>query len=149
MRDRDRPLDEAGCRDARTIGAAMLAHGYLPAMTFCSSAVRARQTLEGVAASVDTTNAVFSDTLYSADATGYLDVIRGAGAADSVLVVGHNPMMEDIGMALSADGDADARHLLAGGFPTAGLAVIRFAGPLSQAVPGQGYLEAFLTPSVT
>jgi phosphohistidine phosphatase len=37
--------------------------------------------------------------------------------------------------------------VLAGGFPTAGLAVIRLDGALSDAAPGRGYLEAFLTPA--
>lgn len=147
MRDFDRPLDETGRRDARAIGVAMSRHGYLPAAIFCSSALRARQTLEGVASSFDAVATTHSDALYSTDAAGYVDVIRGCGSAESVLLVGHNPMMEDVGTALSGNGDPDARNVLSGGFPTAGLAIIRFDGKLSEVSPGNGYLEAFLTPT--
>lgn len=147
MGDRDRPLNDRGRRDARAIGAAMLARSYRPALIFCSPALRARETLDGVAFSLDARNVIFSDALYATDAAGYLAVIRGAGDAESVLLVGHNPMMEDIGTALAAGGDAEALHMLAGGFPTAGLAVIRFETSLSEAAPGRGHLEAFLTPA--
>ena len=33
------------------------------------------------------------------------------------------------------------------GFPTSGLAVVRFDGNLADAAQGTGYLEAFLTPA--
>ena len=64
-----------------------------------------------------------------------------------MLVVGHNPMMEDLAMALSGDGDEKARSALVAGFPASALAVIRFANDLSQTAPGKGYLEAFFTPA--
>ena len=67
--------------------------------------------------------------------------------ATQVLLIGHNPMMEDLAMALSGDGDADARNALVAGFPTSALAVIRFPGKLAETAPGKGYLEAFLTPA--
>ena len=90
---------------------------------------------------------IFSDSLYSTDAAGYVEFIRAAPDGDQVLVVGHNPMMEDLAMALSGDGDDRARSALVAGFPASALAVIRFAGGLSQTAPGKGYLEAFLTPA--
>ncbi|TIM64183.1 MAG: histidine phosphatase family protein, partial [Mesorhizobium sp.] len=33
------------------------------------------------------------------------------------------------------------------GFPTSGLAVVRFPGSLANAAQGTGYLEAFLSPA--
>lgn len=146
MRDYDRPLDETGRRDARAMGAAIARDGYKPALIFCSAALRARETLKGVAISLKAENVAYSETLYSTDAGGYLDAIRTVGAAESVLLVGHNPMMEDLGTALPGGGDMNALGVLAGGFPTAGLAVIRFDGPLSQVAPGKGWLDAFLHP---
>ncbi|WP_274628754.1 SixA phosphatase family protein [Arvimicrobium flavum] len=146
MRDFDRPLDETGRRDAAAIGAAMKRNGYRPNVIFCSSAARARETLECAAPYIDIRDAIYTPTLYSTDAGGYLETIRTADDAPAVLVVGHNPMMEDLGMALSGDGDETARHALHGGFPTSGLAAVRFQGSLAAAAPGQGFLEAFLTP---
>lgn len=147
VRDFDRPLDATGIADAEATGTAMRANGYVPELTLCSNARRARETLEGLAGHADTGRVVFTDDLYSADAAGYFDKIRENGRHGSILVIGHNPMMEDLAMAVSGDGDEAAIHTLQTGFPTSGLAVIRFDGELSGAELGQGYLEAFLTPA--
>lgn len=146
MRDFDRPLDATGAADAETTGIAMRDGGYIPDLTVCSNAVRARQTLEGIAGNTDTGRVMFVDDLYSEDAAGYLTIIRKVGSVGSLLVIGHNPMMEDLALALAEDGDDDARATLHAGFPTSGLAVIRFDGSLSEAAPGKGFLEAVLTP---
>jgi phosphohistidine phosphatase len=147
MRDFDRPLDASGIAEAEAMGMAMRAGGYVPDLTLCSNARRARQTLEGIAGHTDTGRVLFSDALYSEDAAGYLSIIRENGAAGSLLVIGHNPMMEDLAMAISGSGDQDARATLNSGFPTSGLAVIHFDSSLAAAAPGRGHLEEFLTPT--
>ncbi len=147
VRDFDRPLDESGMADAETIGEAMRARNYVPDVTLCSNARRARQTLEGLAGHTDTGRVLFLDALYSEDAAGYLDLIRANGAPGSLLVIGHNPMMEDLAIAVSGAGEDGAREMLNYGFPTSGPAVVRFDTPLSCAEQGAGYLEAFLTPA--
>ena len=121
--------------------------GYVPDLTLCSGALRARQTLEGVAAAADTGRVYFDDTLYITDAAGYLDIIRQHCTAESIMIIGHNPMMEDLAMAVSGTGDEAAKGTLNAGFPTSGLAVVRFDAGLCAAAPGVGYLEAFHTPS--
>lgn len=146
-RDFDRTLDASGQADAEKMGMAMHTRGYVPDLTLCSTAVRARQTLEGIAGHADTGRVLFLDTLYSDDATGYLNSIREHGASRSVLVIGHNPMMEDLAVAVSGDGETEALGALGSGFPTSGLAVIYFDGGLAKAAPGAGRLRAFLTPS--
>ncbi|WP_269929884.1 SixA phosphatase family protein [Aminobacter sp. HY435] len=146
MRDFDRPLDATGIADAESTGTAMRANGYVPELTLCSNARRARETLEGIAGHSDTGRVIFTDALYSADAAGYLDSIREHGRHGTVLVIGHNPMMEDLAIAVAGNGEENALHTLHTGFPTSGLAVIRFEGSLSEAQLGQGFLEAFLTP---
>lgn len=147
MRDFDRPLEASGRADAETIGAAMRTRAYVPDLTLCSKAKRAQETLEALAGQTDTGKVLFLDTLYSADAAGYLRVIRDNGGPGSLLVIGHNPMTEDLAIAVSGDGDETARALLNHGFPTSGLAVIRFDGNLATAAQGAGHLEAFLTPA--
>lgn len=146
MRDFDRPLDAEGIADAEAIGLAMRAHGYIPELTLCSNAVRARQTLEGIAGTADTGRVLYFDDLYREDASGYLSIIRKSGNVGALLVIGHNPMVEDLALALAPTGDDDARATLHAGFPTSGLAILRFPGNLSEAVPGTGFLEAVLLP---
>lgn len=147
MRDYDRPLEDSGHADAGAMGTLMRQAGYVPDMTLCSGAVRARETLNGVAGQADTGRVEFNDRLYSDDATTYLELIRGRGDASDLLVVGHNPMMEDLATALAGDGDPQARAALAQGFATTGFAVLRFDGGLKGARPGGGFLEAFHIPA--
>jgi len=146
MRDFDRPLDETGLADAEATGIAMRAQGYVPELTLCSNAVRARQTLEGIAGYADTGRVLYFDDLYREDAAGYLSIIRKSGNVDNLLVIGHNPMLEDLAMALAPSGEQCAEAALHAGFPTSGLAIVRFEGRLSEAALGNGYLEAVLTP---
>jgi len=146
MRDFDRPLDASGIADAEATGVIMRTNGYVPELTLCSNAIRARQTLEGIAGNADTGRVLYFDDLYREDATGYLSIIRKSGNVDSLLVIGHNPMLEDLAMALAPAGEPCAQAALHSGFPTSGLAVVRFEGRLSEAVPGRGYLEAVLMP---
>jgi phosphohistidine phosphatase len=150
MRDFDRPLDATGKADAEATGAAMRACGYAPELVLCSSARRARETLEGLLrhSAIDHRRVSYMDLLYSEDAYGYLTIIHEYGRqAASMMVIGHNPMMEDLAMAISGDGEDQARGAMIGGFPTSGLAVIRFSDGIGEAAPGKGYLEAFFTPA--
>jgi len=147
MRDFDRSLDTSGVEDAAAIGKAMHEGGYVPELTLCSNALRCRETLENVAGYADTGRVLFLDTLYTEDAAGYLSIIREHGAVDSLLVIGHNPMTEDLALALAGSGHGETREALSYGFPTAGLAAIRFDGGLAQAEPGAGFLKAFVVPA--
>lgn len=144
MRDFDRPLDATGEADARATGTAMQRQGFTPDLTLCSGARRARETLSGIAEGADTGRVLFLDCLYSEDAAGYLEAIRKhSGQVEALLVIGHNPMLEDLALALAAT--APQSGPLSAGFPTSGLAVVDFHEPLSQAAPGKGTLIAFLT----
>jgi phosphohistidine phosphatase len=150
MRDFDRPLDAKGKADADAIGSAMRECGYAPELVLCSSARRARETLDGVLlhTSIDPGRISFMDSLYTEDAYGYLNIIHEYGRrTPSMLVIGHNPMMEDLATAISSDGEDEARGAMIGGFPTSGLAVLRFDDGIGDAAPGKGYLEAFFSPS--
>ena len=76
MRDFDRPLEPLGRSDADAIGAAMRANSYIPDLVLCSSAKRARETLDWVARHIGKGRVVYSDSLYSTDAAGYVEFIR-------------------------------------------------------------------------
>ncbi len=77
MRDFDRALDASGIADAELMGAVMRVRDFVPDLTLCSNAKRARQTLEGLAGHTDTGRVLFLDALYSEDAAGYLVGILG------------------------------------------------------------------------
>jgi len=66
--------------------------------------------------------------LYGADAAVLLHVIHAAAKADPqrLLLVGHNPGMHELALALAGGGDAAGRKALADNLPTSGLAVMDF-----------------------
>lgn len=146
-RDYDRPLELSGRADADAVAASLRLAGHVPDKVLCSGARRTRETWEVAARHLPVADVLYSDALYSSDASGYLDIIRAHGGAGSALVVGHNPMMEDLATALSRDGDKEALAAVSLGFPTCGLAVIRLSTPLSQIAPEDGYLEEFFSPA--
>ena len=146
-RDYDRPLEASGKADAEALAGSMLVAGYLPDLVLCSGALRARETWDAASRHLEAHDVRYLDSLYSSDANGYLDIIREAGDAASIMVVGHNPMMEDLCSALARKGAPAALAAVARGFPTCGLAVISFSELGEQIAPKNGYLEDFLTPA--
>ncbi|MVA97644.1 histidine phosphatase family protein [Nitratireductor sp. CAU 1489] len=147
-RDFDRALTEDGRDEATAIGAAMRAGGHVPSRVMCSPARRALETWQGVANALGhkAGAALMSNSLYGSDPSAYLTIMRNNGDAEALLIVGHNPMIEELAFAFARHGNDDARQRLARGFPTAGLAVFSFARPLFEASAADARLEAFLTP---
>lgn len=145
--DFDRALKASGVADSRSIGEQIVEAGLVPDIVLCSTARRARETWLGVADVLGglEDRVTYLNELYSSDASGYLEIARAAPAAERIMLVGHNPMMEDLAETLSGEGEEAALSVLASGFPKSGLAVIAFDGSLSSATPGKGRLEAFMT----
>ncbi len=146
MRDFDRPLDATGRADADAMGAVMAKGRVLPQRVICSSARRARETWDAVVRHLPVADVIVTDQLYITDATGYLNFIRDNAQVESLLIVGHNPMIEDVCFALAPNGKDDATGARSSGFPACGLAVIDFRGNLADVAPSTGFLEAFYTP---
>lgn len=144
MADFDRPLEQRGIADARRVGERMHAAGHRPELVLCSPSRRTRETWAALEPALgDVALAVrYLQPLYSGDARAYLEAARSADSVGSVMIVGHNPMIEETAALLIGEDGNDAP---ASGFPTSALAVIRFDGLLSEIAPHAGVLEAFLT----
>lgn len=112
----------------------------------CSGARRCRETWEQVSIILDVGQVDYEDSLHAVDAAGYLDLVRQQHTARCLLVIGHNPMTEELAMALTGDGSGSVPSALASGFPTGALAVIETSGALADLRPSGGWLEAFFTP---
>ncbi len=147
--DFDRPLNSRGRATAPVMARFVVEQGLAPQRVVCSTARRARETLALMLPAIATDlEATLSRRLYEADAEGYLTAARTAGGtAGTLLLVGHNPAMEEVAMVLAPTGDPDALLLLREKFPTCGLAVIDFDKPRWNDIgPGAGRLTAFHTP---
>lgn len=132
-RDQDRRLDNRGRRDAAEIGGWIGRHPPFPDSVMVSSAVRAHQTWEiaweAMKDFAPEPQVEVLPELYGADPTQLLQIIRTASATDPklLLVIGHNPGMHELALALTGSGDAAGRKALADNLPTSGLAVFHFA----------------------
>jgi phosphohistidine phosphatase len=155
--DQDRRLDARGRLDAAAIGGWIGRHPPLPDAVLVSTAVRAHQTWEIVQESM--ANATkeqktpprveFLADLYGADPTQLLQIIRMAEVSDPshLMVVGHNPGMHELALALTGSGDAAAKRALEDNLPTSGLAILDFAiEDWSEVAFRRGKLIRFTSP---
>jgi phosphohistidine phosphatase len=131
-RDQDRRLDNRGRSDAAEIGGWIARHPPFPDSVLVSHAIRAHQTWEiaweAMKDLVLEPQVELTPELYGADPAQLLQAIREASAADpkSLMLVGHNPGMHELALALAGSGDTTGRKALADNLPTSGLAVFDF-----------------------
>jgi phosphohistidine phosphatase len=142
LEDQDRPLAPRGRRAAAKIATYLRREGIEPDLVLCSPATRARQTFEllGLGPEVEV---LFEDGLYGASAGELLARLRQLDdTTGSVLVIGHNPGIEDLAATLVGGGDEPAQK-----FPTAALADLR--APIAgwgELRPGVARRHAFVLP---
>jgi phosphohistidine phosphatase len=153
--DHERPLARRGQRDAPVMGRWLRDAGCTPDQVVCSTARRARETWQlaqtGLAAAPPVT---FDDGVYEASAAGLLARIRRTPAAvRTLLVIGHNPALEDLALMLAAPPGAaaspppdDALQRMRVKFPTAAIAVLELGGTWPALTRGRAHLAAFVTP---
>jgi phosphohistidine phosphatase len=153
MDDLDRPLNARGRSTAPRMGAHMRSKGYVPQLILCSSAMRTRETLDLVATNFSPAPKIKTmKALYLADWTAILKAVREVPrTVSSVLVIGHNPGIERLAVALGLNPTSAAERAraerLAEKFPTAALAVFDFDGSDWTAIkPGSGRLVDFVKP---
>lgn len=115
--DHDRPLNRRGKKAAPVMGRLILKEGLTPDRIYSSTALRARKTAEAVARACRIRDRVeLVESLYLAPAGTLLAEAqtRTPEPIERVLLVGHNPGMEDLVEVLSGRRER---------FPTAALAV--------------------------
>ncbi|MFC9343818.1 SixA phosphatase family protein [Streptomyces sp. NPDC057020] len=149
--DRDRPLGPRGLRDAPAVGRFMAGAGRLPDLVLCSPARRARGTWELAAAELGRAVPTRHDPrLYGADGPELLDVLHGVSdEVGTLLLVGHNPGLEDLVLLLAsgaADADQDLLDRVRTKFPTSAVAVLTWSGAWADLRPGDALLTDLAIP---
>lgn len=147
--DHDRPLAPRGLRDAPAAGQALADGDCLPGLALCSTAVRARRTWELASAQWGTPPPFRYDRrLYAADAAELLDVVRRTPTGvETLLLVGHNPGLEDLVLALAGDGLDDSLDQVRTKFPTSAIAVLAWRGAdWGALLPGTALLTSVRVP---
>ncbi|PYG30342.1 SixA phosphatase family protein [Pelagimonas varians] len=138
--DHDRPLNTRGKNSAQMLGNWLRTQGLIPDQVLSSSAMRTRQTLDGLGLSVQ---ARFEPALYLADPGVILDTLCGA-TGNVVLLLGHNPGMAMLAEGLVAQAPAHPRFQ---DFPTGATLVVDFDTDSWETVkPGTGRVVTFVIP---
>lgn len=125
--------------------------GLAPDVVLVSSARRTLQTLEALEPWDETPLVEPLDALYLARLDQMFDVLNGVSeTAHTVLLLGHNPGMHELAMALvgaAADDFANAEiRRLSDGYPTGALAEFAIPGAWATLAAGGGQLTRFLSP---
>lgn len=118
-----------------------------PELILCSSAARARQTLDRVLPALpDTTPFEVEDALYTFDADDVLARLRRVPATvGSVMLVGHNPALQDLTLRLATEGQTLER--VRSKLPTGALATLRIPRATWRSLrAGSAELVALVTP---
>lgn len=146
--DRLRPLAPRGVRAAGAVARHLRTTAVAPDLVLCSPARRAVQTWEGVAPGVPAgTPVVIDEAIYHAGGDELLDRLQHVPSqTGSVLVVGHNPGLQDLAVALAGAGDPPLRERLATKFPTGGLATLDVPSDWHDMVRGAATLAAYVVP---
>jgi len=117
--DAERPLAKRGRKAAKRMGDFIAGLNPRAEAVLCSPALRTRETLDMLLPALDPAPAIlYEEELYLADAGSLFERLRKLPKAlRSVLLIGHNPGLHELGVRLAAEPGR-----LAEKFPTAALA---------------------------
>ncbi|WP_371581864.1 histidine phosphatase family protein [Streptomyces sp. NBC_01314] len=141
--DHERPLAPRGHRDAPAVGRALAEADCLPDLAVCSTAVRARRTWELASAQWGTPPPVrYDGRVYAADVPQLLGVVREApDHVRTLLLVGHNPGLEELVLDLAGDALDDTLDDVRTKFPTSAIAFLSwYGGAWAALAPGTALL---------
>ena len=124
--DFDRRLSPRGRREAKGAGELLAALGLRPDVALVSAAQRTRETWELAEETLAGAEVRFEAALYNAEAGAIRRLAEAAGEGrGTVIVVGHNPGIQELAAQLMRDGTAPAAFLARAqrDFPPAAMAV--------------------------
>ena len=150
--DFDRTLSKRGKADAPRMARALVRRGLIPEKVLCSPARRTRESLKLVLEEMEASPAVVYDqALYVfGDGVAYLERLRMENHGAPMMLMGHNPSVQNLAVKLCTTGDPDLLAAIARKFPTAAVALLALPGDRwSELAPEpqiSGELRLFLTP---
>lgn len=149
LADFDRPLTDRGWKAARRMGRELKQRGASFDMVLASPAVRVRETIEGAQEKLKLEAAIcFERDIYLASDETLLEMVRGLPeSVHAPLLVGHNPGLQQLVLALTRDDPKGLRARVEEKLPTA--AFVRIALPVEQwsdVEPATGTIADLIVP---
>lgn len=148
--DHARPLNKRGQKAAEALAKYMAESGFVVDRVFCSTAVRAKETLLPLQQVLGSAPIAYRDSLYMIDSDDLFTFVKTfPDTASSVLLVGHNPAYHELAVRLAgkAPGQSEALTKLEEKFPTGALCSISFdVTHWANIKSHSGTLRAFVCP---
>ncbi|MFC4293005.1 SixA phosphatase family protein [Sphingorhabdus arenilitoris] len=148
-RDFDRPLNKKGERAARVMGQYMRSEKLVFDHVVASPAIRVIETIDHVGSGYGKRiEPKWERRIYLASSATLMDVLREMDdGLDHILMLGHNPGMEDLILDLVPEQDGDLRASVYAKYPTAALAQIAIdIDHWAEIDRGTGSLKRFIRP---
>ena len=125
--DRERPLAARGRAESAMTAQWLSVAGFSPDLVYMSPSMRTRSTWECASAVFTEARTEVVEALYLAGLDTLLEVLEDAPEVETIMVVGHNPGLQELGLHLAIEGGAspDLADRIAQGFPTASAYVFR------------------------
>jgi phosphohistidine phosphatase len=144
--DHDRPLAPRGRHAVKVMAKHVRRKRIAPQLVLCSPSTRTRQTLTGIAPALGKgADVEIRSELYAASAAELLELLRQVpDGIESVMLIGHNPGIQDLALSLAGGGPEITR--VSGKFPTAALATLEFSAGWRELAPGSAELVSFVKP---
>lgn len=149
LTDFDRPLNKRGRTAAGLMAKYMEAEELFPDLILCSASLRTRETLMLLVTAIAKHSDIrIEESLYHASPGQILKEIATADPNhETVMVIGHNPGLDELARSLALRGNLVARRRLKEKFPTGALAVIDSLGNgWSSLSDTETRLERFVRP---
>ena len=127
--DFDRRLAPRGIRESAAMAHTLADLGFNPDVVLVSPSARTRETWTAAEAAFPAARVTFDADLYQAGSGGVRHAVEAAGrTARTVMVVGHNPGLQELAVRLLREGSAPASLVAKAQhrFPTASAAVFLF-----------------------
>lgn len=147
--DFNRPLNETGWKAARRMGRELKRRDVHFDLVLASTAARVRETIDGLEEKYDFKVRIqFQPSIYLATEGTLLSLIRALPRdISSPLLVGHNPGLERLLLALSSDDNKGFRVRIAHKFPTCALSAVELpAKAWDEVEPGSGRISDLILP---
>ena len=148
IEDHERALSRGGRETARRVGETLPAALGPLDLVLCSTALRTRETAALVLAGfAPAPRLLFEDGLYLADRAALIRRLRRLDEIDgAVLVIGHNPGLHELAVALAALDSPRYRALAGGKFPTTVRASFALDTPWASLDRSRHNLIDYVTP---
>ena len=148
LSDHDRPLAPRGVKALPRITDHLARAAARPELVLCSTARRTVDTLAGIRSALPADMRIETvRALYGASVDTVLGLLHGVAVdVGCVMIIGHNPTLQDVAITLVGEGDAALRASVAAKLPTGAAVTLSFDIAWSDLGPGTARLDDVFMP---